>query len=292
MKPSKDVNAAQDFIQIVTLGHVVAATMSYFEMTEETDEPKDKYLQSITFTRSKKEKEAVLFHTAILNMLKHHVILTTLGSPDSPESSDKVNTYAKEMLSLGLLMSEFEDAIKEGDGLRVIRCWRFLLLIFKSAKRKNYAIEAFKLLMQYQVLLPPRCREQLLWSRFVNLKGKPGCNIPADLHNEHLNRVAKTALGGQSSNCTPKTIERTGKLLGTLVTICDKFDEDTKVHKCTSKHATSSFKKDLKMIVTQLFTKSKVFDSQPLRQHMSFPRLNSHIVAPLKSGKARTKFIT
>lgn len=125
----------------------------------------------------------------------------------------------------------------------------------------------------------------------MNIEGKPVCNIPADLHNEHLNRVAKTALDGQSSNCCLKTVERTGKLLGPLVAICDKFDEDTHVHNCMSKHATSSFKKDLKMIVTQLSIKSKVFAEQPLRQHMSFPQLSSHIAKPLKSKKANKKSI-
>ena len=30
---------------------------------------------------------------------------------------------------------------------------------------------------------------ELMWGRFVNVHGKPGKNIPNDLHGEHLNRV-------------------------------------------------------------------------------------------------------
>ena len=45
---------------------------------------------------------------------------------------DGVNAYAQEVLTLTLIWAEFEDAIREGDGLRVIRCWRFMLLISKQ----------------------------------------------------------------------------------------------------------------------------------------------------------------
>ena len=34
------------------------------------------------------------------------------------------------------------------------------------------------------------------YSRFVNIRGVPGGNKPADLHNEHLNRVCKEAVQG------------------------------------------------------------------------------------------------
>ena len=80
--------------------------MLYFKMTDENDEPIDKCLRSVTITTSKMEKEG-LFRTAILNMLKSHVILTTLDSSDSPESSDKVNIYAKETLSLSVCSNCF-----------------------------------------------------------------------------------------------------------------------------------------------------------------------------------------
>lgn len=148
-------------------------------------------------------------------MLEKNLLLTTLDSSSEQDSSDQVQMYAKEVLSLGLLLEEFLDVIREGDGLRILRCWKFLFLIFKCANRKNYALEAFYLLAQ-NALLPPRLREQQLWSIFVNISRKIAGNIPADLHNEHLNRVEKSALGNQRSNCLPKTVERTGNILGAL----------------------------------------------------------------------------
>ena len=50
---------------------------------------------------------------------------------DYPSSASKdddhVRAYAKEVISLGLLYKEFVDAIREGDGERIIRCWRYFL---------------------------------------------------------------------------------------------------------------------------------------------------------------------
>ena len=42
------------------------------------------------------------------------------------EEEDNVYEYARETLSLGLLMMEFLDATQEGDGKRTLRCWRYL----------------------------------------------------------------------------------------------------------------------------------------------------------------------
>ena len=56
---------------------------------------------------------------------------------------------------------EFNDAIREGDGGRIIRCWRYFLLLFKANKCANYAIEAFTLLVQFDFLLPHRQARQL-----------------------------------------------------------------------------------------------------------------------------------
>ena len=62
----------------------------------------------------------------------------------------------------------YSDAIREGDGDRVLRCWRYLLAIFKSSGRKNYSIEALNMLYQYKYQFTPRQSAELLWSRFIN----------------------------------------------------------------------------------------------------------------------------
>ena len=47
-------------------------------------------------------------------------------------SEDKKLEYAIQIISLGCFYS---DAIREGDGIRVLRCWRYLLPIFWNSGR-------------------------------------------------------------------------------------------------------------------------------------------------------------
>ena len=91
----------------------------------------------------------------------------------TPGPKDDVQAYASEVLSLGLLLMEFVDGIREGDGDRIIRCWRYMMLLFKANGRKKYSIEALNLL-QLNYTLSPRMAAQLTWNRTVNVHGRPG----------------------------------------------------------------------------------------------------------------------
>ena len=42
------------------------------------------------------------------------------------------------------------DAIQEGGGERIIRCGRYLFPLFKCSDRKNYSVEAFNMLFEYE----------------------------------------------------------------------------------------------------------------------------------------------
>ena len=53
-----------------------------------------------------------------------------------------------------LVVEEFSDAIREGDGERIIQMWKFLLLYFRAAHRTKYVLEALTLLVQVQALFP------------------------------------------------------------------------------------------------------------------------------------------
>jgi len=77
---------------------------------------------------------------------------------------DKICDYSRKLLSLGCFYLEFCGSICEGDVERVLRCWKYLLPIFRNAGRKNYSLEALNLLYQYHVELPPMKAEKLVWS--------------------------------------------------------------------------------------------------------------------------------
>lgn len=225
------------------------------------------------------------FQQVVVDMLREHIHL----SMEHSESSDGVLAYADEVLSLTLLLAEFEDAIKEGDGGRVIRCWKFLLPIFRVTHHKNYSLGALNLLIQYNALLSPRHREQLLWSRFINTSGKPGENKACDLHMEHLNRMVKVAIGGLGSNVTPNAIMRIGKCAGPLMNVCSQFDAISDVIQGSGKHGGASWAQDVKKIAEQL-KQAQVFQSLPGRQHPSFPKVKQNIASKMNMETFRKWF--
>ena len=115
---------------------------------------------------------------------------------------DGVFDYACSVLNDGLLLLELRDAIHEGDGARILCCWKFMLIYYRHAKHYKYASEVFNLLAQVHVLVSTRVKHQLTWSRVVNTRGGAGKNVPVDLHNEHLNRKLKDVVSGVGANVT------------------------------------------------------------------------------------------
>ena len=160
--------------------------------------------------------------SAAHKLLLNFVDLSFCQQVVSPE--DHVHAYACEVLSLGLMLMEFNDAVREGDGTRIICCWRYFLLLFKANRHANYAVEAFNLLVQFDFLLPHRLARQLVWSRTINSQGRPGKNISCDLHMEHLNREVKNQIAGLGSNVTNDSITRIGNTLGEMLPILQQFD--------------------------------------------------------------------
>ena len=83
-------------------------------------------------------------------------MLSTDDADASDSNADLVHLYAKEFLALALLLwFGFHNAIKEGDGKRILRYWKFLLVVFKVEDRRNYAKEAVNLLLHTSMCYHP-----------------------------------------------------------------------------------------------------------------------------------------
>ena len=173
-KLKDNVNAAKDFQDIVTTGHILTAVMTYLEMTSLDDTPSEAIVSSEVWMEDDNVRRNILEDISS-HIVNTHIDLTTaFKQPQDKTGAGTVYDYACEALGLGLLIMDFKDAVREGDGDRIMSLWKYLLLLFKASGRKNYAIEALTLLSQYSIILPPNLAEQLKWSRFVNMHGHPG----------------------------------------------------------------------------------------------------------------------
>ena len=153
--PSKNVAASEDFILLLTEVHIVAAAMTVFGMESVDDKPS---LSMFNITNENGLERRKIFGRAtdlivqkFVDVSCQHLTEEAEKLKDEPkrdESVDRVQAYANELLTLGLYLMEFSDAIREGDGERIIRCWKFFLLLFKANGRTNYSIEALLLLVQ------------------------------------------------------------------------------------------------------------------------------------------------
>ena len=95
------------------------------------------------------------------------------GSSQMSYGNDGVRAHSVELLRLGCFYFEFSDAIREGDSGRVLRCWKYALLMFFASGNRNYAYEAAKFLIQHWYTLSLRLSAQLLWSPFISVHSLP-----------------------------------------------------------------------------------------------------------------------
>lgn len=168
---------------------------------------------------------------------------------------------------------DYYDAIKEGDGERVMRLWKYLMLEFRVTGHRNYAKEAELVLMSFHSTSSERVAAQMMTSRFVNTKGRVGCNIPCDLHLEHLNRRLKGIIARMESNIKPGSLMRAAKAIGVVEDICKTFSTEMKRAEDSDKHKKPSYMKDFNLI-RGVLEDNNVFNNIPKRRRLNFSFVN------------------
>ena len=100
-------------------------------------------------------------------------LASTLPDPSdqNSESKDDVFDYHCGFMNMALLFRNFRDAIREGDGDRIIKCIKMFLLHFKQdgSGSTKYALKALYHMFQLLALLSPREAET---------KMEPNCEQP------------------------------------------------------------------------------------------------------------------
>ena len=121
MKPKKDFNAHEDFFTLVVVGFVLGAAMEILGMENLEDDPCQQILPPDVWLHDKCERRDIL--TSVAGVIVNEYVDLSMFHHKEKLPSDRIHGYAKELLTLGLFYLECSDAIREGDGLRVLRCW-------------------------------------------------------------------------------------------------------------------------------------------------------------------------
>ena len=154
----RDFNACEDFVETVTDSYVIAAALETFGMKSTSDTPDDNVIENAQdLWMQPKEERKDCMEKLCLKVYKKFISLSYNSTPKEYiyTDSDCVSSYAIQLLRIGMLYMEFADGIREGDGSRVLRCWRYFLPIFRASHSTNYAGEALRLLHQHLYSLSP-----------------------------------------------------------------------------------------------------------------------------------------
>lgn len=256
---AKDVsgrfNECMDFFEMVVKSHIIAAGMHFFGLKELSSEPTANRVASDVSCKWK-----VLSHV-IGRLVDRYVILCKHAEIQQNAPVHKPLTAESVQTNPHAVRIQ-----NQGNGERIIRCWKFMLLYFRHFHHYKYALEAFHTLALVELVATPHVRQQIVWSRVVNNRGGAGNNIPVDLHMEHLNRLLKDMIVGIGANISESAIVQSSKSLDGIKTVCHNFDKSAGIHADSIHHTKKSSKKDQELVVKQLL-ESKVFSYIPGRKH-------------------------
>ena len=143
--PKDNEAACEDFMLTVTDAYILASAMELFEMETLADTPSKKFFPNGSSELDSLQRRNILL-LATKQLVQKYVDLSipkekpkkkhkTKKKSTSKPPHDGIYEYAKDTLTLGLLLMEHIDSVRESDGDRIMLVWKFLLPIFKSTGR-------------------------------------------------------------------------------------------------------------------------------------------------------------
>ena len=184
-------------------------------------------------------------------------------------SEDYVLNYSKVGLTLGLLKLNHDDAIRMGDGERILRMDKVFYLFYKAFNCSKYAYGILETLLQTKVSLSERMAHRLIWNRTVNNSGKVDSNLPNDLDLEHCNRIFKDEAHSFRGVFTEKVISRVSRSAMKTESVLKNYDSASRVIRPSGKHTPGDVTCDIDTLLNQ-FREQRLFDFIPGRNHSAF----------------------
>ena len=277
--PKDDVNASLGFLTTVVNGHLLGCACNVLGIST-----LDSHVDVPGSIRSSSRDVKLEYISSIARkVVKMCTIVSGAYFNSTEESTDGVYNYARVLCHYGALIMEFRDAWAEGDGNRVVRCWRLFLPHFVANHHTKYALQALRLQFQVSSYLSPQLSHHIVWDRFINTKGRQGRNIPCDLYNEHINKDVKQIICNMGSNWTEDALQRAARASTALSQVCQNFDVTTGVPVDTSAHSTRANTHDINKVVSTVLSK-ELLSIIPKRKHSQFKRIRLN---PLHSWKVK-----
>ncbi|XP_068753359.1 uncharacterized protein [Montipora capricornis] len=134
--------------------------------------------------------------------------------------------YHQNKLVFGLLLFDFNDAVREGDGERLFDIYKLALLLYHREGHTKYAYVVLLHLVKVVAILPKFQAHRLKWNRFYNKYGGKGNNISLDFKKEQQNKVLKTFWRALGANINENNGARVAHAVEQLEAIVESVNAD------------------------------------------------------------------
>ncbi|XP_072181183.1 uncharacterized protein [Diadema setosum] len=309
--PMDNINAAADLMMKFTTALVLAAALHYFGLEDISAEPTKQRFnlqehgnvqQHAEATMSKFVDTYMLPTESEIDMDHHEWICSSCGKKymsrkgllkherskhpgapgpkdQHPSNQDGVFNYTRCALGMGMLAHDFNDARQMGDGERIIRLYKLLLLHCRAANKPKYSFHILRLLAQVKCFLSPRLAYELTWNRFVNSKGKIGCNVEVDRAMEHRNRIFKESCHGLRGHITQQSVDRVSRSAQIVHDLLTNVDAQISVKKDSAKRQETGHR-DVDALA-KILNDEDIFVETAGRKHSKFPDFPVNVLSAL-----------
>jgi len=199
--------------------------------------------------------------------------------------TDGVLNYGCNVITLGLMIVNCDDAIREGDGARITKMYKWWLLIWRSQESTKYSLASIQLQVQIKCLLDQQTAHRLIWNRTVNRSGGKGKRVALDFHMENLVQAMKQSLKHLGVNVTERAAAVESKALKAMIDLVESHNVDLNVTK-PSGHHKKTISADVGRIVQVLLDK-RMFCFEEGRMYASFPKMQRPLLSDLDVSKLK-----
>jgi hypothetical protein len=200
------------------------------------------------------------------------VEITAPQRMEDDEIYDGVQNYARAFMKSALLLRDVHDAYKMGDGNRVYRNIKFLMLHFDRGHNIKYRIWMFRMLAYDLALLSDYERHKYRNNIAINLVGGVRECLPNDNLVEITVHKIKECMRAMGANLTYNAARRSAKCLGTVNNMVAMLASMK-----SGEHAATNTEKDVSCMV-KLLHQAQVFSHVAGREHGTFPNFPSDLL--------------
>lgn len=196
----------------------------------------------------------------------------------SSNVNDYRYNYHKAKMRFGLLLQDINDAIREGDGERLVNLYRITLLLYKCYGRTKYSFTTLLFLTKVKAILPLEKANNLIWNRFCNTQGKKGKNLSLDLRLEQKNNLLKACLKVLGSNFSEDSAQRIARSIGQIEDIMRGVDTDCMESRESKNRSKTDPTETVRQIVTDLQSVQAFIFTPGREGYPSFPKMSANLL--------------